>query len=266
MIDLSIIIVNYNVKEFLLNLLESIQYASKNISKEIIVVDNNSDDYSISAIKEKYPSIITIENKTNVGFGSANNQALEIAEGKYLLLINPDTLVKENTFDVMVKFLEDNKFVGIAGCKVLNPDGTLQLACRRSFPRPWVSFTKVTGLSSMFPKSKVFAKYNLTYLDENESNEVDAISGSFMMLTREVYKKLGGFEGSPSEYTRSEGINENDPLHAYGAEWGKENQLSDKALNELVEGYNTKQSEQIEAYQAEQIARSKQISNKASQK
>ncbi|MBK7105849.1 MAG: glycosyltransferase [Ignavibacteriae bacterium] len=194
MIDLSIIIVNYNVKEYLLNLLDSIKQASKNIITEIIVVDNNSDDGSIPAINEKFPQVITIQNLTNVGFGAANNQALEISKGKNILLINPDTLVRENTFEEMIKFLDQNPKVGIAGCKVLNPDGTLQLACRRSFPKPWVSFTKVMGLSKLFPQSKLFAKYNLTYLDENKSYEVDAISGSFMMLTREAYDKVGGFD------------------------------------------------------------------------
>ncbi|MEE9430473.1 MAG: glycosyltransferase [Melioribacteraceae bacterium] len=194
MIDLSIIIVNYNVKEFLLNLLASLEKASQNITTEIIVVDNNSTDDSIAAVEQKYTSVITIENKNNVGFGKANNQGLEIAKGKNILLINPDTLVKEDTLETMIKFLADNTEVGIAGCKVLNPDGTLQLACRRSFPRPWVSFTKVVGLSKMFPQSKLFAQYNLTYLDENESNEVDAISGSFMMLKKEVYNKVGGFD------------------------------------------------------------------------
>ena len=194
MIDLSIIIVNYNVKEFLLNLLESIQHASHNISTEIIVVDNNSNDGSIQAVKLKYPSVITIENEENIGFGKANNQALEICTGKYILLINPDTLVRENTFEKMIKFLENNPNVGLAGCKVLNPDGSLQLPCRRSFPKPWVSFTKVIGLSKLFPKSKLFAKYNLTYLDENQTYEVDAVSGSFMMLTRESYNKTKGFD------------------------------------------------------------------------
>ncbi len=194
MIDLSIIIVNYNVKEYLLNLLDSIKQASKNISTEIIVVDNNSDDGSIPAINEKYPHVHTIQNNINVGFGAANNQALEISSGKFILLLNPDTIVRENTFSEMINFLEQNPKVGIAGCKVLNPDGTLQLACRRSFPKPWVSFTKVTGLSKIFPNSKLFAKYNLTYLDENKSYEVDAISGSFMMMTREAYNKVGGFD------------------------------------------------------------------------
>ena len=194
MIDLSIIIVNYNVKEFLLNLLDSIKHASKNISTEIIVVDNNSDDDSIQLVKNKFPSVITIENSVNVGFGSANNQGLEICKGKNILLLNPDTLVREDTFEKMINFLARNKDIGLAGCKVLNPDGSLQLACRRSFPKPWVSLTKVTGLSSLFPKSKLFAKYNLTYLDENKSYEVDAVSGSFMMLTRETYEKVGGFD------------------------------------------------------------------------
>lgn len=194
MIDLSIIIVNYNVKEFLLNLLESINHATKDLNLEIIVIDNNSLDGSTQAVSKKYPNVIVIENKENVGFGSANNQGLEIAKGKYLLLINPDTIVKENTLIRTIKFLEENPQAGLVGCKVLNPDGSLQLPCRRSFPGPWVSFTKVMGLSKLFPRSKLFAKYNLTYLDENESYEVDAVSGSFMMLSRKAYDKVGGFD------------------------------------------------------------------------
>ncbi|MBT8387867.1 MAG: glycosyltransferase [Ignavibacteria bacterium] len=192
--DLSIIIVNYNVKEFLQNLLHSIDKASQNLSSEIIVVDNASDDGSIELLKSKFPSVKLIENKTNLGFGKANNQALNIAQGKYLLLINPDAIVSEDTFTKMIEFLEEQKDAGLAGCKILNPDGSLQLACRRSFPGPWTSFCKVTGLSNFFPNSKMFARYNLTYLDENQTYEVDAISGSFMMLKREVYEKIGGFD------------------------------------------------------------------------
>lgn len=194
MIDLSIIIVNYNVKEFLLNLLQSIQNARGNLSLETIVVDNASDDGSVELVKEKYPDVNLIVNKTNVGFGAANNQALQIARGKYFLLINPDTIVKENTFHEMINFFEKNPSAGIAGCKVLNPDGTLQLACRRGFPGPWTSFTKVMGLSSLFPKSKLFARYNLTYLNENDTYEVDAVSGAFMMMRSELYRKIGGFD------------------------------------------------------------------------
>jgi len=193
-LDLSIIIVNYNVKEFLQNLLHSIEKASSNISKEIIIIDNASDDGSVEIIKEKFPSVILIENKTNVGFGRANNQGLEIAKGNYTLFINPDCIVSEDTLDKMISFFERHPECGLAGCKILNSDGSLQLACRRSFPGPWTSFTKVTGLSSLFPNSKIFARYNLTYLDENKTYEVDAISGSFMMIRKDVYKKTKGFD------------------------------------------------------------------------
>ncbi|MEJ2103716.1 MAG: glycosyltransferase [Ignavibacteriaceae bacterium] len=191
---LSIIIVNYNVKEFLLNLLHSIKKASSNITTEIIVVDNASDDGSVDAIKEKFPTVKLIENKSNVGYGAANNQGLKLAKGNYILFLNPDCIVSEDTFDKMISFFELNKECGLAGCKILNSDGTLQLACRRSFPGPWTSFTKVTGLSNLFPKSKIFARYNLTYLDENQTYEVDAVSGSFMMIKREVHDKVGGFD------------------------------------------------------------------------
>ncbi len=192
--DLSIIIVNYNVKEFLQNLIHSIEKASLHLTKEIIVVDNASDDGSIEFIREKFPQIKLIANKVNLGFGKANNLGLKEAKGKFILLINPDTLIAEDTFDKMIEFFNRKPEAGLAGCKIINPDGTLQLACRRSFPGPWTSFTKVTGLSSLFPKSKFFAKYNLTYLDENQTYEVDAISGSFMMMRKEVYQKVGGFD------------------------------------------------------------------------
>ncbi|MGE5411561.1 MAG: glycosyltransferase [Clostridiales bacterium] len=194
MIDLSIIIVNFNVKEFLQNLLNSIQRSSPGISKEIIVVDNASDDGSVEMLEEKFPGVKLIANKKNVGFGIANNMGLEISSGRYVLLINPDTIVQEDTFEKLISFFESTPDAGLAGCKVLNSDGTLQLACRRGFPGPWASFCKVTGLSSFFPKSKLFAKYNLTYLDENKTYEVDAISGAFMLMKREVYQAVGGFD------------------------------------------------------------------------
>lgn len=192
--DLSIIIVNYNVKEFLQNLLHSIEKASINFSKEIIVVDNASDDGSVELINNKFPDVKLIENKINLGFGKANNQALMMAEGEFILLINPDAIVSEDTFDKMFLFFNKHPEAGLAGCKILNSDGTLQLACRRSFPGPWTSFTKVTGLSNLFPRSRIFARYNLTYLDENNTYEVDAISGSFMMMRKEVYQQVGGFD------------------------------------------------------------------------
>ncbi len=195
--DLSIIIVNYNVKEFLQNLLHSIDKAAQRIKHEVIIVDNASDDGSVEYLQKNFlqqDRIKLIANKKNMGFGRANNQGLKIAKGKYLLLLNPDTLLSEDTIKKMIGFLEKSQDAGMVGCKILNPDGTLQLACRRSFPGPWVSFCKVTGLSTLFPNSRLFAKYNLTYLDENQTYEVDAISGSFMMLKKEVYDKVGGFD------------------------------------------------------------------------
>ena len=194
MAEISVIIVNYNIKEFVLNSIASIKKSAKNIDVEIIVVDNASHDGSVEAISKKFSDVKLIANKENLGFGKANNQGLEIATGKYILLLNPDTLLKDNTLAKMLEFMENHADAGLATCKVLNPDGTLQLACRRSFPSPWVSFTKISGLSSLFPKSKLFAKYNLTYLDENQTYEVDAVSGSFMFLRAEAIKEVNGFD------------------------------------------------------------------------
>jgi GT2 family glycosyltransferase len=193
-LDLSIIIVNYNVKEFLQNLLHSISKSSGHIKLEIIIVDNASNDGSVEFISNNYPEVILIANQKNLGFSKANNIGLNLAKGKYILLLNPDTLVSEDTIEKMINFFELNPMVGLAGCKILNPDGTLQLACRRSFPGPWTSFCKVTGLSNLFPKSKLFARYNLTYLDPGQTYEVDAISGSFMMFRKDVYERIGGLD------------------------------------------------------------------------
>ena len=192
--DLSIIIVNYNVRDFLRQSLESLQKSVQHLQSEIIVVDNASDDGSIEMLRSEFETVKIITNQTNIGFGKANNQAMQIAKGKYFLLINPDTLVQEDTISILHNYLENNKQVGFVGCKILNADGTLQLPCRRSIPTPWVAFSKIVGLSRLFPKSKLFAKYNLTYLDENEITEVDALSGSFMMLPREIFETVGGFD------------------------------------------------------------------------
>lgn len=192
--DVSVIIVNYNVKEFVQNLLHSLAKATKALTTEIIIVDNASDDGSVELIREKFPDVRLVASETNLGFGRANNVAFNMATGKYLLILNPDTLVQEDTLEKLIAFFNRTPDAGMIGCKILNPDGTLQLSCRRGFPDPWTSFCKVTGLSSLFPKSKLFARYNLTYLDEDETCEVDALSGSFMLLKKEVYEKTGGFD------------------------------------------------------------------------
>lgn len=190
----SVVIVNYNVRLFLEHALVSLQKAMEELEGEIIVVDNASDDGSAEMVRTKFPWVRLIVNGTNVGFAAANNIALHEARGRYLLLINPDTVVQEDTIKTMVNFFENNQTVGLAGCKILNPDGSLQLACRRSFPTPWIAFTKIVGLSVLFPLSRIFGRYNLTYLNPNETYEVDAVSGSFMFLRREVYEQVGGLD------------------------------------------------------------------------
>ncbi|MCX6136214.1 MAG: glycosyltransferase [Ignavibacteriales bacterium] len=192
--DISVIIVNYNVRDFLHNALTSIEKALAGIEAEVFVVDNASDDGSNEMVRKSFPGVRLIANSENGGFAKANNQALQHAAGKYLALINPDTVVQEDTFRSLMTFLDGHPDIGLAGCKILNPDGTLQLACRRSFPSPWVAFTKVSGLSVLLPNSRLFAKYNLTYLNPDQLHEVDAVSGSFMMVRRDVYEKIGGLD------------------------------------------------------------------------
>ncbi len=192
--QLSVIVVNYNVREFLDHALTSLQKAMRGIRGEIIVVDNASDDGSVEMVRKRYPGVQLIASDSNLGFAKANNRALKRSRGKYLLLINPDTVVQEDTLRVMINFFEEHPEVGLAGCKILNPDGTFQLACRRSFPTPWVAFTKIFGLSTLFPQSRFFGRYNLTYLDPNRTYEVDAVSGSFMVLRRSVYEQVGGLD------------------------------------------------------------------------
>lgn len=197
MIDLSVIIVNYNVKELLDQCIESILKASLNIKTEIIIVDNNSYDGSAEYIRNKYsekPYIKLIESNINLGFSKANNLGVKHANGEYILILNPDTLLQEDTLDKSLKFIKANNDVGALTCKLILPSGKLDLACRRSFPTPSVAVYRILGLSKIFPKSKIFGKYNLTYLDENKTYEVDAIVGAFMLMKRELYKKLNGFD------------------------------------------------------------------------
>lgn len=158
---------------------------------EIIVVDNNSKDDSLSMLNREFPDVITITNHHNVGFATANNQAIRMARGKYLLLLNPDTRVLPGCLPEMVSFMDKNSPIGMAGCKILNIDGTLQPACRRSIPNPRIAFYKVVGLSSLFPKSKIFSRYNVGYLDPDEGSAVEAISGSFMFVRKSVVDEVG---------------------------------------------------------------------------
>jgi GT2 family glycosyltransferase len=188
---LSIIIVNYNAGHYLEKCLKSVYAETKQIPFDIWVVDNNSKDESVSMVRRYFPPVKLIENKENPGFARANNQAITKSVGDYILLLNPDTLIQKNAIEKTVKFMDEHPQTGIAGCKVLNEDGTLQLACRRSIPTPGVAFFRLTGLSKLFPNSKGMAKYNLTYLNPDQANEVDAVSGAFLMIRRTVVDNIG---------------------------------------------------------------------------
>ena len=188
---LSIIIVNYNAGRLLKECIDSIYKESTTIPFDVWVVDNYSQDNSITMIKEYFPQVNVIENKENVGFARANNQAIAKCTGDYILILNPDTLILQNALEKIINFMGENPTVGICGCKVLNEDGTLQLACRRSIPAPGVAFFRLTGLSRLFPNSKTMAKYNLTYLDPDNPHEVDAVSGAFLMIRKKVVDKIG---------------------------------------------------------------------------
>jgi len=190
-LELSIIIVNFHTEKFLQQCLYSLYAETKQISFDVWVVDNNSADASVSMVRQNFPQVNLIENKINVGFARANNQAIPKCAGEYILLLNPDTLILQNAIEKMVDFMDGNPTVGICGCKILNENRTLQLACRRSIPTPGVAFFRLTGLSRLFPKSKIMAKYNLTYLDPDESHEVDAVSGAFLMIRKAAVDGIG---------------------------------------------------------------------------
>ena len=187
--DLSVIIVNYNVKYFMENTIRSVNESVKDLSYEIIVIDNASKDGSAEYITEKFPEINYIYNDSNLGFAKANNQGLKIAKGKYILILNPDTIVKEMSINYLIDYLEKNPETGLATCKIIGPEGTLDPSCHRSFPTMWNSFCHLSGLSSLVPKTRLFASYNLSYLEDDRIAEVDAVSGSFMLLRRDIIDK-----------------------------------------------------------------------------
>jgi len=193
-IDISIVIVNYNVKEFVANLLDSLYKARNNLNIEIFVVDNASSDGSVPYLRRRFPDVIYLKNDYNLGFGKANNQAIRKAKGKYTLLINPDTLVRQDTLSVMYSHMEDNPETGASGCKILNPDGTFAPESRRSVPTPMSALWKILGLPKLFPNSRRFSAYYLGGQDEDSPGRVPVLSGAFMFFRTDVLKKAGGFD------------------------------------------------------------------------
>ena len=188
---LSIVIVNYNVKHFIEQCLHSVYSALKGIDAEVFVVDNNSVDGSVALIKEKFPQVILIENKINTGFSKANNQAIHLSKGQYVLLLNPDTVVQEDTFTKTLTFMDAHPDAGGLGVKMVDGKGNFLPESKRGLPTPEVAFYKIFGLSKFFPKSKRFGRYHLTYLDKNKIHSIDILSGAFMLLRAETLAKCG---------------------------------------------------------------------------
>ncbi|NOT50396.1 MAG: glycosyltransferase [Chitinophagaceae bacterium] len=191
---LSVVIVNYNVKHFLEQCLYSVQKAIKGMEAEVIVVDNNSSDNSIEYLVPLFPSVKFIVNKENLGFAKGCNRGLAEAKGKFILFLNPDTLVPEDCFQQCTCFFASHPDTGAVGIKMLDGRGRFLKESKRAFPSPATSLYKLFGLSKLFPRSKTFAKYHLGHLNEKEDHEVDVLAGAFMMIKKEVLDKTGGFD------------------------------------------------------------------------
>lgn len=188
---LTVVIVNYNVQHFLEQCLHSVRKAARSVSTEVYVVDNNSVDGSVQMVKEKFPEAILIANTKNTGFSYANNQAMRLAKGEYVLLLNPDTVVEEDTFSKVVAFMDAHPDAGGLGVKMLDGKGNFLPESKRGLPTPSVAFYKIFGLSALFPKSKTFGRYHLGFLDKEQTHEVEILSGAFMLMRRSVLDKVG---------------------------------------------------------------------------
>lgn len=188
---LSVVIVNYNVEHFLEQCLYSVRRAMQGIEGEVFVVDNNSVDGSLKMLAAKFPEVKVIANKDNVGFAKANNQAIRISTGEYVLLLNPDTVVEDDTFSKCLTFMDSHPDAGGLGVKMVDGKGQFLPESKRGLPTPMTAFYKIFGLSKLFPHSKRFSKYHLGYLSENEVNPVDILAGAYMLMRRETLDKCG---------------------------------------------------------------------------
>ncbi len=188
---LSVVIVNYNVKYFLEQCLHSVMKAAISVDTEVFVVDNNSVDGSVEMVRQKFPKVHVIANMENVGFSKANNQAIKAVQGEYVLLLNPDTVVEEDTFSKVVVFMDAHEDAGGLGVKMIDGAGRFLPESKRGLPTPAVAFYKIFGLSALFPKSRIFGKYHLGYLDKDKTHEVEVLAGAFMLLRRSALHKTG---------------------------------------------------------------------------
>ncbi len=190
-VKLSVIIVNYNVKYFLEQCLYALRSAAAGLEAEIFVVDNASSDGSTEYLRPLFPEVVFIENKDNPGFAKANNQAIRMARGEYILLLNPDTVIGEENLRTLCFFLDEHPQAGGVGVKMIDGHGGFLPESKRAFPTPWVSFCKISGLSKLFPRSRRLARYSLPFLDAGQAHEVDVLAGAYMLLRREALNKVG---------------------------------------------------------------------------
>lgn len=188
---LTIVIVNYNVKDYLCQCLTSVERAIVGIPTEVIVVDNASSDGSVEELKPLFPQVKFIANQENHGFARANNQAIRMSKSDYVLLLNPDTVIGEEVLDECVSFMDNQPTAGAVGVRMLKANGGFAWESRRGVPTPFTSFCKMIGLCSLFPKSRLFGNYYMRYLDENEKARIEIISGAFMMLRRSALDEIG---------------------------------------------------------------------------
>jgi len=188
---LTVIIVSYNVSHFLEQCLKSVIRASHTLSVDIIVVDNSSEDDSVSRIRNKFPDIKLIVNSDNKGFSKANNQAILQSDSDYILLLNPDTVLEETTLIRTLHFMETHPEAGGLGIKMIDGQGYYLPESKRGLPTPWASFCKMSNLSQLFPRSAFFNRYHAGHLDENATNKVEVLAGAFMLLRRKVLDQIG---------------------------------------------------------------------------
>jgi GT2 family glycosyltransferase len=189
--DLSILIVNYKTKKLTLECLNSIYDTNSDYKFEIIVIDNASNDGSVQAFENQFPTVKIISNNENVGFAKANNQGIKAAAGRYILLLNSDTVIGTHTIHTMIHFMDNNLKIGASGCKVILPDGSLDKACKRGFPTPSASFYYAFGFSKLFPKNPRFNQYQLGYLNPDQEYPIDCLVGAFMLVRRETIDQVG---------------------------------------------------------------------------
>lgn len=188
---LTIIIVSYNVRAYLRQCLDSVRRATLGMDVEVVVVDNASTDGTVQEIATHAPWVKLIANKENLGFSGANNQAIRETTGEYVLLLNPDTIVGEDTIRESISFLDHHPEAGATGTRMLRIDGGFALESRRGVPTPFTAACKMLGLCTLFPKSRLFGRYYMRYLDENQPARIDIISGAYMMLRRTALNEVG---------------------------------------------------------------------------